>query len=635
MKFISKKLFLVFTLLFVSSIFFSNQANAQNSDSSKECKYNQVNLIIINNLRWEDVTKISTPNLYKTLSEYSTASLSPGRTPESKDSSRFFTTLSSGTRTLDDTFDDYARIYNKNINSQYQADTTNFAKSAQKANKTISLFSESPIIGDEKALIIDKNQNLLGKDLLIEQVDPANFSDINIVSFDTQENIDERFTEVYNKLPTKNALNIIVGSIDYQSRHLSVSAINFGENKELFSRTRLRKGLVEVQDIAPTIFSNLCSEMIAKTEGGVITAKPTQVSFENRVTSYSNDNYNSKSRGARNEYATNLILFASITIAVLILFKKFLTENITFAKFIYKIFINFAYSIFISIYLVNVVERMSLAQWKDWIIIVALISTVIITFIPWTLFKPIFILFFLTSDLFLGNIFQANSAFGYSFISNSRSYGFSNYSGAAFGICALMLFIFIYNQNKTMGRLFAVVSTLIIALPSLGADVGGTFAIVSAFAMYFLVNNNDKIDIKKLIKIGLFSGIVVLIFGFIDFLRPAEERTHLGRTFDSLVHLEFLEFFSVIYRKLIGALGTINSVWFPITLICIAGIVLTLKKFGIFVSKAQLFSVGMYCLIGTMLNDAGTIFGGVSLFLYMLFLLDRAVQTIPSKVVVD
>jgi hypothetical protein len=626
---------LVFLALSMAFGFGSSTQEVQAKEVASDCKYSQVNLIILNDFRWKDLNRLTTPNIYEVLSEYSTASLSPGRTPESKDSSRFFTTLSSGTRTLDDTFDDYSRIYEKNIKSEFNADTTNFAVSATDAGKTISLFSDKPIIGDEKALIIDKDQNPLGKELPVEKIEEKNLSDINIVSLASGKSMDNRFSDAYEKLPTKNALNIVVGSINYTSRHLSVAAIDFGEGKELFSRTRLRKGLVEVQDIAPTVFDSMCIKAASKVEGGVISAKNTDSSFSARSNEYSQDNTNSKIRGSKNKFATFLVLFSSILITVLVMLKKTLKQNISFSKGFYRLIISFAFGIFVSCYLTNVIQSLTVDEWELKLLLFLFVIGVFVSFISWILFKPAFILVMLTADLFLDNVLQVNSAFGYSFISNSRSYGFSNYSGAAVGICGLVIFFHLYAKRKSFGNLFAVLLTLIVALPNLGADVGGTFAVVAAFATFYVAVNNDKLDLKKLIKVGVISSVAVLFFGFIDYLRPVEERSHLGRTFDSIVHLEFIDFFSIIYRKMIGALGTVNSPWFVIMLICILGITLIIKKFQLSVDRSQIYAVIIYCFIGTVLNDAGTIFGAVSLFLYMLFLLEKAASQLPAKVNIE
>ena len=65
--------------------------------------------------------------------------------------------------------------------------------------------------------------------------------------------------------------------------------------------------------------------------------------------------------------------------------------------------------------------------------------------------------------------------------------------------------------------------------PGLGSDFGGPPALVVAFALLALVVSGTRVSWRTLLLIGLAAGVVVGGFMVLDWLRPADERTHLGR----------------------------------------------------------------------------------------------------------
>jgi hypothetical protein len=155
-------------------------------------------------------------------------------------------------------------------------------------------------------------------------------------------------------------------------------------------------------------------------------------------------------------------------------------------------------------------------------------------------------------DVATGGRLQINTVFGYSPIVAGRFAGFGNLSFALTAIAAVALGTGAWAWPRLRGRhgdivegvtrrgwplgiaavVFAV--TLVLdGLPSMGSDVGGVLAAGPAFAVALLLLAGAKVDVRRLLIIGVATVAVLGLFTALDLSRPAEQRTHLSRFAES------------------------------------------------------------------------------------------------------
>lgn len=152
-----------------------------------------------------------------------------------------------------------------------------------------------------------------------------------------------------------------------------------------------------------------------------------------------------------------------------------------------------------------------------------------------------------------GSRFQLGSPLGAQPISGGRFYGLSNHLfGLVLGgsLMALLCLVTVLRTPRartlwTLG-VGAVVAAVCVA-PSMGADFGSMLATVPTFGLLALLVSGIRLRAWHVLGLGLGGAVLVLGVSFLDWLRPAEDRTHLGRFIDELLSGELL---SVVVRKL-------------------------------------------------------------------------------------
>lgn len=152
-----------------------------------------------------------------------------------------------------------------------------------------------------------------------------------------------------------------------------------------------------------------------------------------------------------------------------------------------------------------------------------------------------------------GSRFQLSSPLGAQPISGGRFYGLSNHLFGLVLAASLMALLCLFAVVRTprarvvwtlvIGGLVAVVCVS----PSMGADFGSMLATIPAFGLLALLVSGIRPRLWHLLALGAGGAVAVLGVSFLDWLRPPEDRTHLGRFIDELLSGEL---FSVILRKL-------------------------------------------------------------------------------------
>lgn len=171
-------------------------------------------------------------------------------------------------------------------------------------------------------------------------------------------------------------------------------------------------------------------------------------------------------------------------------------------------------------------------------------------------------------DPLFGSPMMLDSPIGAQSTVGGRFFGIDNMMFAVFATGALIsaaLLFSLVNEKSTrlmlpVLLLFALGAVAVDALPLLGADFGGAIALASAFAV--LVLKLTRKTVKPLLAgfIVLLSFALALLIAYFDWLRPPQQRTHLGNFIDSLPRGELGE---IIWRKL----TQIWTAWDPLPII--------------------------------------------------------------------
>ncbi|MGC5617529.1 hypothetical protein [Georgenia sp. Z1491] len=154
------------------------------------------------------------------------------------------------------------------------------------------------------------------------------------------------------------------------------------------------------------------------------------------------------------------------------------------------------------------------------------------------------------SHLFLGSVLGTQPQIG------ARYYGMSNHYFTLFATASLVLAATLAQALVARGRIrVAAVSALVIGAvatvidgwPAIGADFGGPPAMIPAFVVLALLVARVRLTWPRILVIGVVTVVVVGGVSLLDWLRPPDERSHLGRFFATVLDGGA---FDVIWRKL-------------------------------------------------------------------------------------
>lgn len=152
-----------------------------------------------------------------------------------------------------------------------------------------------------------------------------------------------------------------------------------------------------------------------------------------------------------------------------------------------------------------------------------------------------------------GSRLQLASPLGAQPISGGRFYGLSNHLFGLVLAAALMallcLFAVVRAPRARAAWTVAVggVVAVVCVAPSMGADFGSMLATIPAFGLLALLVSGIRPRPWHLLALGAGGAAAVLGVSFLDWLRPPEQRTHLGRFVDELLSGNLA---SVVLRKL-------------------------------------------------------------------------------------
>ena len=185
----------------------------------------------------------------------------------------------------------------------------------------------------------------------------------------------------------------------------------------------------------------------------------------------------------------------------------------------------------------------------------------------------------LAADIATGARWQISALMGAQPLEGARFYGFSNTAFALFAASSVLLAAAVSNPLLRRRRRLAVTVilavgaavTLIDGLPGLGSDFGGPPGLVPAFAVLALLAVGVRLTWTRIVGVLAVGAVVVISFAVLDWLRPADSRTHLGRFVQTVLDGGL---WPVVQRKVEQNVGTVSSS--PLSLVAVGGVALLL-----------------------------------------------------------
>ncbi|HYH49779.1 MAG TPA: hypothetical protein VEG38_09545 [Acidimicrobiia bacterium] len=173
-------------------------------------------------------------------------------------------------------------------------------------------------------------------------------------------------------------------------------------------------------------------------------------------------------------------------------------------------------------------------------------------------------------DVVTGSRLQLATVFGYSPTVGGRFSGFGNLAFGQVATAAILLAgILAHLLHRPWGfrAAAAVLAVTLVAdgMPMWGSDVGGVLAAVPAFSLVALRLAGRTVSARRMATLGAGAVATVIGFGLLDLLRPAPQRTHLGRLFEQMGEDGVTPLTDAIIRKIGANLAVLpTSIWVPL-----------------------------------------------------------------------
>ncbi|MEU5859995.1 hypothetical protein ABZ815_02400 [Nonomuraea sp. NPDC047529] len=181
-------------------------------------------------------------------------------------------------------------------------------------------------------------------------------------------------------------------------------------------------------------------------------------------------------------------------------------------------------------------------------------------------------------DVMTGSALQVNAVTGYEPVTGGRFYGFSNIAFAVYATGTILGLAGV--AHWLLGR--GVSRTIVVALcglygafavfadgsPSWGADFGGVPAFVIGVAVFLILLSGRRVSVLKLLLVGAVAVALIAAISFVDWMRPADRRTHLGAFVQQIIDGQA---WTVVGRKFGAMIGVTVGNW-PLTLLSLVAL---------------------------------------------------------------
>jgi hypothetical protein len=153
----------------------------------------------------------------------------------------------------------------------------------------------------------------------------------------------------------------------------------------------------------------------------------------------------------------------------------------------------------------------------------------------------------LAADVLTGSHLELDGLLGYDAIVAGRFTGYGNLTFGLLSVSALLLTAaagaaLVRRSSAPSRRSWlvpvlaaGVVCVVLIGAPPLGRDFGGVLAAVPAFLVLAMLLARIRVTITRLVAVLAAAVLVVGVVAVLDWLRPAAQRSHLGRFVAQLI----------------------------------------------------------------------------------------------------
>jgi hypothetical protein len=231
-------------------------------------------------------------------------------------------------------------------------------------------------------------------------------------------------------------------------------------------------------------------------------------------------------------------------------------------------------------------------------------------------------------DAVVGTPLQFNNPFGYSPRVAGRFSGYGNLAYAALASSAVLLAgLLAHRVGGRRGALTAIgllgVVFVVDGVPFWGADVGGVLSILPAYAVTAYLLLGVRVRLRTALVCIAAAVVAVLAFGVFDLTRPSDERTHLGRLFETGESRGWSGVSTVIQRKISQNLEVLfTSEWALIVLLVLIFLAFLATRHRdrlreivqrIPEMRAAFIGFAILAVLGFALNDSGIAIPGMML----------------------
>ena len=257
----------------------------------------------------------------------------------------------------------------------------------------------------------------------------------------------------------------------------------------------------------------------------------------------------------------------------------------------------------------------------------------------------------LALDVMTGSRLQLSSLMGLQPVIGGRFYGMGNVTFALFATATLILCTAVGNHfvrltrrpaGATLVAAIGLVAVVVDGSPSWGSDLGGPTALLPGVILLVLAVLQIRLTWQRLLAISAGIGFLIALIGLLDWLRPAESRSHLGRFLQTTIDGGSWD---VIVRKLEQnftlLLDNPLSLFVPVLLLLFAYLLARptsraasplRPSFGrVQLLRSGLVAVLVMWVLGFALNDSGAAIPAVGGTLALPLMLAIALRTLEDE----
>lgn len=257
----------------------------------------------------------------------------------------------------------------------------------------------------------------------------------------------------------------------------------------------------------------------------------------------------------------------------------------------------------------------------------------------------------LAADVMTGSRLQLSSLLGLQPVIGGRFYGMGNVSFALFATATLILCTAVGNHLMTVMAppraatavgAIGMAAVIVDASPSWGSDIGGPPALLPGVILLVLAILQIKLTWRRLLAVGAGVLAFLVLMSLLDWLRPAESRSSLGRFVQTAFEGGA---WAIISRKLDQnlslLLGNPLSWLIPFGLVLLAYILARpdsraarpLRRLlgRVALLRTGLIAVLVMWVIGFAVNDSGTAIPPVGVTLAFPLVIAIAVKTLEDE----